>query len=72
MTHQHHHPVYCRSSFNHYATQRRGANCFIFNDVTLFRSYQTMDISVKQLDGSGVTAESYGVVFICPLMTLNR
>jgi hypothetical protein len=43
-----------------------GANCFIFNDLELFWTITPSSVSVRQLDGSHITAEGSGVVIIRP------
>jgi hypothetical protein len=41
-----------------------GANCFIFNDPALFWRLKNSSLSIRQLDGSHITADGFGVVVI--------
>jgi hypothetical protein len=43
-----------------------GVNCFIFNDPKLFWSLHPTSISVRQLDGSHISANGCGIVVIRP------
>jgi hypothetical protein len=44
-----------------------GYTCFIFNDFELFWTLTPSSFSVRQVDGSHITAEGSGVVIIHPL-----
>jgi hypothetical protein len=43
-----------------------GANCFIFNDLDFLWTITPSSLSIRQLDGSHITAEGSGVVIIRP------
>jgi hypothetical protein len=48
-----------------------GANCFVFNNSSVFFNFQTANLSVRQLDGSSIAAAGFGGVAIRPPNSLH-
>jgi hypothetical protein len=62
MTQEHHHPIHRDGG---------GANCFIFNDSSIFWNFQTANVSVRQLGGSSIAAAGFGVIIVRPPNSLH-